>query len=384
MARALAHIEKIEWIKPIDGATSVELVGVLGWQCVAAIGEFKVGDKCVYIEIDSKVDTSMPVFEFMTKYDGKVKTRKFLKQISQGIALSLDKFNINLAKYNVGDDVTKILNITKIQTEEERRIKHDERDVRIDRVNMRYKKFMKSRLGKFIMKHKFIKELFLRIFGGKKVHRKSFPEFLSKTDETRIENVPWELKDKRPIEITEKLDGTSTSFFIKKKRGAKYEFGVCSRNIRQLDREQACYHEYNIYWAMADKYHVEDVLNRIALKYNYPEWIAIQGESIGNVQGNPYKLEEDDFYAFNFIINGKKMDSVDGAELLKHYGMKWVPILNTDFICPDTMEEMKKLADGMSVINPNVKREGCVYRDSENTRSFKNVSNEYLLKHQEK
>lgn len=52
--RALAHIEKIEWIKPIEGADNIELIGVLGWVCIAKKQEFKVGDKAVYIEIDSK------------------------------------------------------------------------------------------------------------------------------------------------------------------------------------------------------------------------------------------------------------------------------------------------------------------------------------------
>lgn len=28
--RALAHIEKIEWVKPIEGADNIELIGVLG------------------------------------------------------------------------------------------------------------------------------------------------------------------------------------------------------------------------------------------------------------------------------------------------------------------------------------------------------------------
>ena len=28
--RALAHVEKIEWIRPIEGADNIELIGVLG------------------------------------------------------------------------------------------------------------------------------------------------------------------------------------------------------------------------------------------------------------------------------------------------------------------------------------------------------------------
>lgn len=381
--RKLAHIETIHDIKPIEGADNIELVHVLGWMCIAKKGEFKEGDKCVYIEIDSQVDTTRPGFEFLESKKGKIKTLKLNKfnVISQGIALPLDVVGLNPDKYSVGDDVTKILEIKKYENAEEKRLTKEGRDLRIDRVNTRYKKFMKSKFGKWIMRHKLTRNLFLHIFGGKKIKPKAFPDFVSKTDETRIENVPWRLENKKPLEVTEKLDGTSTTFFIKKKHGTKYEFGVCSRNVRQLDEKQACYHEYNIYWAMANKYDVKNVLERIALKYNYPDHIVLQGESIGNVQGNPYKLKEDDFYAFNFIINGNKMDSVEAAELMKHYGIKWVPILQTDFVCPDTMEEMKALAEGMSVVNPKVKREGCVYRNVENTVSFKNVSIAYLLKH---
>lgn len=380
--RALAHIELVHDITPIEGADNIEKIFCLGWGLIAKKGEFKEGDKAVYIEIDSQVDTTKPGFEFLEKNKGRIKTLKLSKfnVISQGIALPLDVVGLDASKYNVGDDVTKVLGITKIQTDEEKRLARESVDLRINRVNFRYKKFMKSKLGKWIMKHKFTCSLFLKFFGGKKIKPKAWPDFITKTDETRIENIPQQLEDKRKLEVTEKLDGTSTTFFIKKKHGTKYEFGVCSRNVRQLDKEQACYHDYNIYWAMADKYKVQNVLERIALKYNYPEYIVLQGESIGKVQGNPYKLQEDDFYGFNLIIDGKKMDSVDAAELMKHYGIKWVPILQTDFVCPDTMEEMKKLATAKSVINPDVLREGCVYRDANNTVSFKNISNDYLLK----
>lgn len=382
MERALAHIELVHDIQPIDGADNIESVWVLGWHLIAKRGEFKNGDKCVYIEIDSQVDTTKPGFEFLEKNKGRIKTLKLNKfnVISQGIALPLDVVGLDASKYDVGDDVTKILGIKKYESQEEKRLAKEGRDLRIDRVNARYKKFMNTKFGKWIMRHKFTRNLFLRFFGGKKIKPKSFPDFISKTDETRIENIPQQLMNKKPLEVTEKLDGTSTTFFIKKK-GKKYEFGVCSRNVRQLDKEQACYHEYNIYWAMADKYNVEKVLNELAIEYDYPEHIVLQGESIGKVQGNPYKLTEDDFYAFNFIVNGKKIDSVAAKEIVAKYGIKWVPILQTDFICPDTMEEMKELSHGYSVVNPNTLREGCVYRNAENTISFKNVSNEYLLKH---
>lgn len=47
--RKLAHIETIAEIKPIKGADKIELAYVLGWQCVVKKGEFKVGDKIIYV-----------------------------------------------------------------------------------------------------------------------------------------------------------------------------------------------------------------------------------------------------------------------------------------------------------------------------------------------
>lgn len=63
-------------------------------------------------------------------------------------------------------------------------------------------------------------------------------------------------------------------------------------------------------------------------------------------------------------------------------GMKWVPILG-EVLIPDDMELVKKLATGKSIVNPKVMREGLVYRSLDGKDSFKNVSREYLLKHQD-
>ena len=60
--------------------------------------------------------------------------------------------------------------------------------------------------------------------------------------------------------------------------------------------------------------------------------------------------------------------------------MKWVPILGYGKT-QDTMEELKEFADGKSVVNQKVMREGIVYRTPDGKDSFKNVSRKYLLKH---
>ena len=69
------------------------------------------------------------------------------------------------------------------------------------------------------------------------------------------------------------------------------------------------------------------------------------------------------------------------AEFCKQHDLLHVPIISTEYTLPKTMEEMKLEADGFSEINPKVKREGFVYRSVDGQKSFKNVSREYLLKH---
>lgn len=111
--RALAHIEKIEWVKPIEGADNIELIGVLGWVCIAKKDEFKPGDVAVYIEIDSKCPESDERFAFLAKRKFKIKTLKLGKFgiISQGLAMPATLFPEVMGE-PIGADVTEKLHIT--------------------------------------------------------------------------------------------------------------------------------------------------------------------------------------------------------------------------------------------------------------------------------
>lgn len=165
------------------------------------------------------------------------------------------------------------------------------------------------------------------------------------------------------------------------KRGKnKFEFVVCSRNVRQADRDQECYHDSNIYWELADKYNIEKVLTDYAIANNYDR-VVLQGEGTGSVQGNPYKLKDNRLFVFNLVVEGIRKGTQEMAKFCEENSLEHVPIINEHYKTPDTMEEIKLQADGFSIINPNVKREGFVYRSLDGQRSFKNVSREYLLKH---
>ena len=56
-------------------------------------------------------------------------------------------------------------------------------------------------------------------------------------------------------------------------------------------------------------------------------------------------------------------------------------IVNQDKI--PNIDELIKIADGQSLLNPNSRREGLVFRTFDNEISFKVISNNYLLKNEE-
>lgn len=382
--RALAHVEKIEWIKPIEGADNIELIGVLGWVCVAKKGEFQTGDLAVYIEIDSKCPENDERFEFLANKKYKVKTMKLgkFKVISQGLALPLSLFP-ELDGKNIGDDVSKDLKITYSSEEDVKRKSNSiDPNAKFKSMAARHKNLAKKKWFRWLMKREWGKQLLFFFLGKKRDNPKEFPKWIVKTDETRIENAPFYLQNKNPWIKTEKLDGTSCTFAIdrQKKGKDKFEFIVCSRNVRQADKNQECYHDSNIYWELADKYGIESVLTKLAIENNYDR-VVLQGEGVGDVQGNPYKFKENRLYVFNLIIEGNRVGTKEMADFCDGNNLLHVPIISTEYYLPKTMEEMKLEADGYSEINPKVRREGYVYRSQDGQQSFKNVSREYLLKH---
>lgn len=382
--RALAHVEKIEWIKPIEGADNIELIGVLGWVCVAKKGEFQTGDLAVYIEIDSKCPENDERFEFLANKKYKVKTMKLgkFKVISQGLALPLSLFP-EIDGKNIGDDVSKDLKITYSSEEDVKRKSNSiDPNAKFKSMAARHKNLAKKKWFRWLMKREWGKKLLFFFLGKKRDNPKEFPKWIVKTDETRIENAPFYLQNKNPWIKTEKLDGTSCTFAIdrQKKGKDKFEFIVCSRNVRQADKNQECYHDSNIYWELADKYGIESVLTKLAIENNYDR-VVLQGEGVGDVQGNPYKFKENRLYVFNLIIEGNRVGTKEMADFCDGNNLLHVPIISTEYYLPKTMEEMKLEADGYSEINPKVRREGYVYRSQDGQQSFKNVSREYLLKH---
>ena len=379
--RALAYIVTIDEIRPIEGYDRVEYARTNGWWCVISKNDnLKVGDKCVYFEVDSKVNAADERFAFLEKRNYKIKTQKMCKVISQGLLMPLSLFP-ELGDADINTDVTDALKVTYAVEEDNARKGKGDPDAKYKSMAARHKNIFKKPWAKWMMRRAWGRKIMFFFFGKKKDNPRGFPTFVSKTDEERVENQPWRIGDGKTYLATEKLDGTSCTYALERKGKNKFEFYVCSRNVRQQDEKQECYHDHNIYWDLAFKYNIEQHLKDFLNEFPCLKWVCIQGEGVGSVQGNPLKLKEDDLYIFNFKESETgRWSSRAGKEQVEEWGMKWVPILG-EVQMPDTMEELKELATGKSVVNPDVMREGIVYRSLDGSDSFKNVSREYLLKH---
>lgn len=392
--RALAYTAKVGGISKIEGADNIELISVLGWKVIAKIGEFHEGDLCVYFEIDSKLPEK-EWSEFMRSKHFKVKTMKLGKfnVISQGLALPINVFDVEMpGEENV--DVTELLGVTYSVEEDNARKKVDP-DAKYKSMGARHPILFKKPWARWLMRRRWGRRVMFFFFGKKNDNSGQgwpvgkFPG-VSKTDQERCENMPWILNDKTPFIVTQKCDGSSGTYILERIKKNKFEFYVCSRNVRMMKPDQECFYgDKNYYWEVAIKYDIENKMRDYLKKNPDISFICWQGEICApGIQRNPHNLKETHFYAFHMTDNKHgRYDIRDAKKIWDSYNIEVVPIVCDDYIMPDDFEEFKLSADGCydnSVCegNSNCKREGFVYyKTTDPSFSFKNVSRKYLLKH---
>ena len=414
--RELAYIVKIDAIEPIEGSDNCEAAVVGGWRIMVRKETFKVGDYAVYFEIDSKVPETKE-YEFLAKKHYKIKTQKYTfggkgNFISQGLLMHFNDFQKDggipswLANFNTqcamaaaaGGEIdlpyflTEDLGVTySVADDNKRKASTD----KYTKMRARHQKlFRKNKLVQWLWNRNWGKKILFFFLGTKKDKRGwpvgKFPG-ISKTDQERIENMTWVLEDKQPFIKTLKIDGTSGTFILEKKPFKRYEYYVCSRNVRMENETQPNYHsdDENVYWEVSHKYHIKEFLQKM-IEDNHLDWIGIQGEIAGisengkGIQGNPHKLNTLRFFGFH-LTDSKigRYDQISAAQICKDNNIDWVPIIDTEYILPNSLEEFKKSADGpCDIENSSGLREGFVYYSKKQPDfSFKNVSNEYLLNH---
>lgn len=385
--RELAYVVTIDEIRPIPGYDRVEHARTKGWWVIVRKDQFKVGDLAIYFEVDSKLPAKEP-YKFLEAKHYKIKTQKMCKVLSQGLLMSAEDFGWELNGdtiitkkflFHEGDFLTKELEVRYADDEDNKRKAKSNPDAKINAALARHPKIARK-FGKYIKKSKVLRKLFVFFFGRKNDIR-TWPSWVVKTDEERIQNCPQILEDINSVWVaTEKIDGTSTTATLRK-NGKKYDFYICSRNVVYDKPDQPCFYESNPYIEMSEKYKFEEVLKSI-LEENNLEWVTLQGETYGEgIQKRTYGIDHKDFMAFNLIFSDRgRLGSVEASEIMKKYGIQWVPILETNIKLPSTVDEVLNIATGKSALDGEM-REGIVFRSLDGAKSFKAVSNEYLLKY---
>lgn len=249
--RNLVSVQGIKALSPIEGADRIEVATILGWKLVVKKGEFKVGDKCAYFEVDS----FLPIedrYEFLRGSSFKrheilgegfrIRTQKLRGQISQGLALPLAELNLD-ENLPVDTDLTEVLHVRKWEPIEQ-----------------------------------------ISDFGI----LTDFPDGISKTDETRIQSIYEQMMEEfagRPYYISTKIDGTSVTMY--RKNG---KFGVCchENEVKEDDNTKS------FLWDVARGLDLENRMIAMHL-----DNIAIQGELAGpKIQKNRLQLLKHQWFVF--------------------------------------------------------------------------------------
>jgi hypothetical protein len=353
----LASIQKILKLEPIEGADLIEKSTVLGWEIVVKKGEYKVGDLCSYIQIDTVVP-ELPEYEFLRDRKFRVRTIKLRKQISQGLIVPLP-----IGKWKEGDDVTEILGVKKYE-------KPDTNPERYEKPRMPkvlYKKWI------YLFKYNFLYKTFPSL---QKKSRSPFPTHLvSITDEERIQNIPHVLTQyaSKSFVLSYKLDGSSITIIHSRVLG-KSKFRICSRRFELHDKKNDWHKVFT------DTMFNNEIIKLVS--YFQTDDIIVQGEAIGKFNGNHHNLQAEQIRLFNIYVDGKRLNQKTFLEVCLANNIPHCPLYK-EVILNHTLPEILKVSEIKDLINPNVDAEGLVWRCIEDNFSFKVINNKFLLKNNE-
>lgn len=329
-------LRTIRSLSPIEGADRIELALVDGWEVVVAKGIHSVGDTVAYLEIDSFLPETEPMFESFVARGTKpmlsggeevrghvLRTVKLRGQISQGAILPLSE--VGLSAESTQDEVDAWMATHGVVKYEPPLVASSPDIVGV------------------------------------------FPSMIRKTDSERVQNLSDEFLaslDPARWVATEKIDGTSATFWADEEGVLR----AASRNWEvSLDAPGSLYRR------VADALGLADLL---------APGQVLQGEIYGEgVQGNPLKVNG----VHLAVFSSEGISSDDPAWSVVDTGS--VPPL--PLTLPQTVAEAVAQADGLkSVLNPKVNAEGIVwwnldgtcYAETGDRANFKAINNRFLLK----
>jgi RNA ligase (TIGR02306 family) len=360
MAEVKVTIEKVRKVMHHPNADRLDLVTVRGWQVIVGRDQYKEGDLCIYVPIDSVLPVDLAHDWDVAKYlrgNMRIRTLKLRGSVSQGLVVALGNNSVAIE----GDNVTDLLGIKKWEP--------------------------KGKPGRGMLVND-------------RNPDRTTPWFPRYTSIDHLDNNPMAFEDEDWVVVNEKRHGTNgrmgyvriarkslvqrlLEFVHGLKRGLGWKhchytalgryLHVGSHNvIRQ-------YHPQDLYWKAALKLQLQ-MKARVPLDYVF--FYEISGPGVQT--GFDYGVEEGDDFIAEIIdiydsVTGRYLSTTEVANLCYRYGLPEAPTM-----CVGEWRLVKEIyesyADGKAT-GANHIREGVVIKrmGEGNRKIFKFLSPDYLI-----
>ena len=353
MERKLASIQIISDIKEHPNADRLLIARVLGWDVVIAKDDnFNIGDKVVYFEIDSFLPC-VEEYEFLRKSSYKnspilgegfrLKPVKLRGIVSCGLILPIevcfkDCMPLPSMDFEVGEDVTELLNVKKWEQPE------------------------------------------VAVLGGDAKGKR--PSWIEHSNEIRIQSEPELLNEFRDLDyyITTKYDGSS--HFIAIDAYDEFHFGSHNLELKPVEKVGSFYN-------FIVDHDLESKLREIKKEYDANQ-IYIIGEWCGaGIQSNKLQLKKPYWFIFTINIDGNRLGLKDTQTICDKLNIKMVEVEEVDNDLPAkyTVDSLlERAGENRKHVYPG-KCEGIVIRPIESVYSsilggdlsMKVINNKYLV-----
>lgn len=347
--RQLVTIQKIDKIIKHPNADRLNIATIGLWEMITA-ASLNAGDEVLFFEIDSMIPLNDSRFEFLKGRNEKVlndttysrlRTMRLRGELSQGLIIPIKEFEREVEQFlNTENelDLQEILGVKKYEA------------------------------PAWISRGK----------GSNPEIGNSFPDFVPKTDQERIQNCIRQYQDavanNESFEASFKLHGSSITILVKNN-----QLEICSRNYSLRIPDVFEWNEVtNHFISTAIKAGI--VFKLLLLHSMTGKNIALQGELFGeginknfeNIKGLDINIfDVYDIDAMRYLLPKERM------EFLNTHNIKSVPIYDADFKLPSNPGDCLRIADGDSAYNGKF-REGLVFKSNTRDFSFKAVSNRFL------
>jgi RNA ligase (TIGR02306 family) len=352
MSTLIVEVCKVERYDDHPNADRLGIIQVKDWNCIVGRNQYKEGDLVVFVPPDSIIPEKL-IDKYNLEYlrnGGRVGTTKLRGCLSQGLILDLPE-----GKWKVGDDVSKVLEITKWEPP-------------VAEYQKQANPISKKKLN---------------------------PEFVKYTDIENVKNYKSIFHPEDHVVITEKIHGSNgrwgnlpiyidskqpflykLKLRIKKLLGHTHEFVYGSHNVQLHGNKSNNFYGDDLWGKIAGKYHLKDII---------PEDYIVFGEVYGKgVQDLTYGLNSIDLVVFDVMYKGKYLGHQDFVQFCNERELPMVPQLFNGIFKYTNLED---LTNGKSILCPSQIREGCVvkmYDESNDARIgrkiLKSVSPDYLMR----